>query len=336
MGGDDLASDDEFLFEEGIIETSNERGTAISSDDDNSVASGDVDVKREVPSSKSKKRKAGNDQPSASSTKSKKEKQPTSSSKIMIQAGRGIALDSSDAQAMFIGTVYTHSVKLTAAGAGAAGEEEEDTNNNGGEEGDKAIQPEKFLFQPHHFYAPPSTIDATTAQKHHSNLSMYLRQSGVLPSLKRLKNWKHNNSPMVIVLTLSARRSVELLQQLSFLKLPVAKLFAKHMSVRDQVDLLNGDGGGGKGKKSGRCFPIGVGTPGRLLTLFRHGREANGKPGALRLNHTELIVIDCHEDSKGFNVTTLKDTVPELMQFMKEGVVGELERRKDKIKVALF
>jgi hypothetical protein len=47
-------------------------------------------------------------------------------------------------------------------------------------------------------------------------------------------------------------------------------------------------------------------------------------------------VIDCHEDSKGFNVTTLKDTVPELMQFMKEGVVGELERRKDKIKVALF
>ena len=50
MGGDDLASDDEFLFEEGIIETSNERGTAISSDDDNSVASGDVDVKREVPS----------------------------------------------------------------------------------------------------------------------------------------------------------------------------------------------------------------------------------------------------------------------------------------------
>jgi hypothetical protein len=336
MGGDDLASDDEFLFEEGIIETSNERGTAISSDDDNSVASGDVDVKRDVPSSKSKKRKAGNDQPSASSTKSKKEKQPTPSSKIMIQAGRGIALDSSDAQAMFIGTVYTHSVKLTAAGAGATGEEEEDTNNNGGEEEDKPIQPEKFLFQPHHFYAPPSTIDAITAQKHHSNLSMYLRQSGVLPSLKRLKNWKHNNSPMVIVLTLSARRSVELLQQLSFLKLPVAKLFAKHMSVGDQVDLLNGDGGGGKGKKSSRCFPIGVGTPGRLLTLLRHGREANGKPGALRLNHTELIVIDCHEDSKGFNVTTLKDTVPELMQFMKEGVVGELERRKDKIKVALF
>lgn len=336
MGGDDLASDDEFLFEEGIIETSNERGTAISSDDDNSVASGDVDVKRDVPSSKSKKRKAGNDQPSASSTKSKKEKQPTPSSKIMIQAGRGIALDSSDAQAMFIGTVYTHSVKLTAAGAGATGEEEEDTNNNGGEEEDKPIQPEKFLFQPHHFYAPPSTIDAITAQKHHSNLSMYLRQSGVLPSLKRLKNWKHNNSPMVIVLTLSARRSVELLQQLSFLKLPVAKLFAKHMSVGDQVDLLNGDGGGGKGKKSGRCFPIGVGTPGRLLTLLRHGREANGKPGALRLNHTELIVIDCHEDSKGFNVTTLKDTVPELMQFMKEGVVGELERRKDRIKVALF
>ena len=129
---------------------------------------------------------------------------------------------------------------------------------------------------------------------------------------------------------------MELLQQLSFLKLPVAKLFAKHMSVGDQVDLLNGDGGGGKGKKSGRCFPIGVGTPGRLLTLLRHGREANGKPGALRLDHTELIVIDCHEDSKGFNVTTLKDTVPELMQFMKEGVVGELERRKDKIKVALF
>ena len=173
--------------------------------------------------------------------------------------------------------------------------------------------------------------------------------------MKRLKNWKHPNSPMVIIVTLSARRSVELMKELSSLKLPVAKLFAKHMSVEDQVKLLQGVGGksgsnqggaaaaaGGGGKKKGRgkCYSLAVGTPGRLLKLLRHGRDdhddGGNNLGALRLNHTELVILDCHEDSKGWNVCTLKDTSKELMELMKEGLVPQLEKRKGKIKLAMF
>ena len=83
-----------------------------------------------------------------------------------------------------------------------------------------------------------------------------------------------------------------------------------------------------------------MGTPGRLLKLLRHGSDGDRDPrleqGALRLNHTELVVLDCHEDSKGWNVCTLKDTSTELMDLMKDGVIPQLEKRKGKIKLALF
>lgn len=171
---------------------------------------------------------------------------------------------------------------------------------------------------------------------------------------------------MVLVVTLSARRSVELMRQLSSLKLPVAKLFAKHMSVEDQVGLLRGYGGGKstssssssgrvggggvggekRGGGGGKYYSLAVGTPGRLLKLLRHsgrdddeggggGADAAGM-GALRLNHTEVVIIDCHEDSKGWNVCTLNDTSKELMEFVKQGVIPQLDKRKGKIKLAMF
>ena len=56
----------------------------------------------------------------------------------------------------------------------------------------------------------------------------------------------------------------------------------------------------------------------------------------IRLNHTQVVVFDTHEDSKGFNVCTLQDTSRDLMDFMKEGVVPQLERKKSDLKIALF
>ncbi|KAL3811681.1 hypothetical protein ACHAXA_010320 [Cyclostephanos tholiformis] len=194
---------------------------------------------------------------------------------------------------------------------------------------------------------------------------------------------------MVVIITISARRSIELMRQLSSMRLPVAKLFAKHMSVEDQVGLLrdgygwkmksslfsppsslrNEGGGGGRGRDGGgggggggggKYYSLAVGTPGRLLKLLRYGgrgeedddgdgegrgggeregkgsADAVGMMGALRLNHTEVIVVDCHEDTKGWNVCTLNDTSKELMDFMKEGVIPQLERRRGKIKLAMF
>jgi hypothetical protein len=327
MGGDDL-SDDDYLLDS----RSGTKGTAISSsDDDASEVNERVAAKKRKTNADTKENLDAAITPSSKKRKKNKHnKAPASKSSLIIQAGRGIALDGPDAQATFFGTCYSHAVKMNVS----AGEQSDEAD-----EGPK--KPEDFVFHPHHFHAPSKDSDASTNEKHHSHLSTYLKQSNVIPSMKRLKNWKHNHSPMVIIISLSARRCVDLQKQLSSLNLPVAKLFAKHMNVDDQVKMLKGDKGsektgGGKGKKSSRCYGIGVGTPGRLLSLLRHGNDGTTNSGALKLNHTELIIIDCHEDSKGFNVCTLRDTAKELMDFVKEGVVSELDRRKDKIKLALF
>ena len=351
MGGDDLGSEDEYLFDNGFVDSSAGRGTAISSGDDDSgsVSSADEDE----PTASSKKRK-GEDQATMPASSSKKKRKnndklkPTSSKNLMIHAGRGIALDSADAQASFLGTIYSHSMKMSGAGEGKGGEskDEEDGSDN---EGDAATkQSTSFSFE-EHIFATPKSVEAEAKKFQHNNLAAFLK-SGALPSNKRLKNWKHPHSPMVLIVTLSARRAVELMKQLSSsFKLPIAKLFAKHMSVENQCQLLKGVGegkaggeglvgGSQKGKAKGRCYSLAVGTPGRLLKLLRHERDEPGSDGlgALRLKHTEVVIIDCHEDSKGWTVCTLNDTSRELMEFMKEGVVSELEKRKGKIKLALF
>jgi len=360
MGGDDLGSDDEYLFDAGLIDTSG-RGTAVlSSDDDDdngSIVSLDGGSDHDIASSSKKRKRASGagsaaDDPalesSSSATKKKKGRVPSSSKNLLIHAGRGIATDCADAQATFLGTLYSHSIKLSESGAGGGGE------NGDGEEGDGGQSSSTAFSFRSHLYSHPESVDEKTKKFQHSDLAAFLK-SGALPSTKRLKNWKHPQSPMVIVVTLSARRSVELMKQLSTtLKLPIAKLFAKHMSVEDQVQLLKGlkgkaggGGGGGSkgggGRKGGRCYGLAVGTPGRLLKLLRHGRdsepdggEGGSGGGALRLKNTEVVVLDCHEDSKGWNVCTLKDTSKELMEFVKEGVVPQLDRRKGKIKLAMF
>jgi len=360
MGGDDLASDDEFLFDTGLIGSSGNRGTAISSDDEGGSISDDDRIsasKKSSIASSSNKRKgatgivgtADDDQELVPSSKKKRKKKngavPTNSKNVLIHAGRGIAMDSAEAQAVFMGTIYSHSMKLSEGGTEGGGENDDDGKDD--------TKNTTFSFQPHMYSRPAggsTKNDEKTMKFLHCNLSAFLK-SGPLPSMKRLKNWKHPHSPMVLVVTLSARRSVELMKQLSSMKLPVAKLFAKHMSVEDQVELLrgvagqkagNGIGGGGggskKGSSNGRCYSLAVGTPGRLLKLLRHGKDepGSGGLGSLRLNHTEVVIIDCHEDSKGWTVCTLKDTSKELMEFMKEGMVPQMEKRKGKIKLAMF
>ncbi|KAL9179830.1 LOW QUALITY PROTEIN: hypothetical protein ACHAXT_007800 [Thalassiosira profunda] len=351
MGGDDLGSDDEYLFDAGLVGAGGGKGTAVSSDEDGSVGSGDSQDVQSSSGNRKRKGTSGPDagvdkrtngvvkgdagqlqlQPSSSKKKRRKEKAPTNAKNVLIHAGRGIAMDGPDAQAAFPGDDIRASHETGAAGG-------DDAAKNTGEATDGKLQTAAsngFDFGPH-LYANPSASDEKALQFQHNNLAAFLK-GGLLPSTKRLKNWKHPHSPMVLVITLSARRSVELMKQLSSLKLPVAKLFAKHMSVEDQVELLKGVGSNKPGKK-GRYYSLAVGTPGRLLKLLRHGRDEPGSDGlgALRLNRTEVIIIDCHEDSKGWTVCTLNDTARELMGLMQEGVVPQLGRRKGKAKVALF
>jgi len=205
-----------------------------------------------------------------------------------------IFLSCSDVQSAFLWTAFTHALKLK------------------GEE----IDAEKFTAEN---FVESKLINQ---QKYEKSMAKYLK-SGVLSSMKRMKKWKAEKSPMVIIVCTSALRAVAILKEISSLNIRAAKLFAKHMNVSDQVSMLDNN-----------SYPIAVGTPNRLLKLIQMEKDKNGD-GALSLECTELIVIDCIEDKKKFTVCTMNDTAPDMMQFIQEAVVPQLKKRKT-IKFGMF
>jgi hypothetical protein len=396
MGGDDLSDDDEYLdYSPSGDGHSSDDGNgggdskkkrkgdgnsslAASDDDDDDDNDDDVKVHNEKKTDRKKRNKTELLTSSSSSS---------SLQDVLLHAGRGIAMDGLEAQSTFLNKLYSHSIKLVNGAASNSKkvviEEEEEEEEEPASTTDitTTTATTTYSFLPH-LYTLPKELDMSTKVYRHANLNSFLKPSssgnggGPLSSNKKLKNWKYPHSPMIIVITLSAIRAVELMKQLSStIKLPMLKLFAKHMSLEDQVRLLSQGFGKKKNidnkqttknlsssssskkgsKGSGGYYSLAVGTPGRLLKLLREnnndntttntdelsrggdmGNSARRGGGALQLHHTELIIIDCHTDSKGWNVCTLNDTSTELMQFMNEGVINQLEKRKGKIKLALF
>jgi hypothetical protein len=202
-----------------------------------------------------------------------------------------------DVQSAFLWTAFTHALKLKG--------EEIDIEN----------------FTAENFVESKEQI-IINQQKYEKSMATYLK-SGVLSSVKRMKKWKVEKSPMVIIVCTSALRAVAVLKEISSLNIRAAKLFAKHMNVSDQVSMLDNN-----------SYPIAVGTPNRLLKLIQMDKDKNGN-GALSLDSTELIVIDCAEDKKRFTVCTMNDTAPDMMQFIQEAVVPQLKKRKT-IKFGMF
>lgn len=160
------------------------------------------------------------------------------------------------------------------------------------------IKSPSFLFSPNF------------AENDDKKMSDFLKNS---VSSNKLKKWNKVGSVMILIACISAKRAVSVLKNISPLKVRAAKLFSKHITISDQKEML---------KKS---FSVAVGTPNRLLKLF--------KEGALTLDGTELFVIDCWQDSKRFTVCTLNDTGPDLMRFIQEAV---LTNDKDSIKFAFY
>ena len=105
-------------------------------------------------------------------------------------------------------------------------------------------------------------------------------------------------SPMVLVICSGARRGCEVINILSQnYKCKIAKLFAKHFRIQDQIEILKST-----------HFPLAVGTPNRLHKLV--------DMGALSLSQTALIIVDLCEDVKGFNVMSLSDTKCDFFDFL--------------------
>lgn len=301
MGGDDLASDDEFLTGNVVAEEDDSDSelettkksvlqastvAVINDDDDNNRkrknvkdddASDDNDAI--VTGNGSKKTKTDNN----------KEQQPKTASrhKLLLQAGRTIEEESTEKQASFLWTALVHYHKLQTG---------KDSTENTEE---IVLQPK---LQAHHF-------QKTSAVSTTNTMESRLREC--IPSMKLLKSWKHRQSPMILIVCLSARRAVQVLGEIKSFKTRVAKLFAKHLSKEQQAEWL---------KET--AFGIAVGTPHRLLALceFR----------ALSLAYTRAVVLDAHQDAKRFTVCTLPDTAPHCMQFLYQSVLPAMQERVKK------
>lgn len=142
-----------------------------------------------------------------------------------------------------------------------------------------------------------------------SELGIAKRVQGIV-SKKKLKKWKIKESPCVLIICLSARRAVHVLKELAPLNVRAAKLFAKHITIEDQVKQLQES-----------PFGIAVGTPHRILTLAQQG--------ALSLEQTQCVVLDTFLNDKKYSVYTLPDTVPHTQDFLKEYAHPELLKRRD-------
>jgi protein CMS1 len=288
MGGEDLESDDEYL-------------------DQNWHRKGeDVEVVIDETLNDTKKRgilaleQEEKDKRREEESKSKKSK--TNPRKLILETGRQVAEEGREVQAQFLWTCYSHAMKMK-------GEAIDDEDK----------------FSPDLFVEPKEMA----VTKYEKSMAAYLK-SGVLQSFKRLKRWgrdgpsaNQSRSPCVLIISVSALRSVAILKQLSSLNLRAAKLFAKHMQVSDQVDML---------EKT--VYPIAVGTPNRLLKLSQMKSDIDNR-GALNFENTELVIFDCYEDQKKFTVCTLNDTAPDLMQLLHEAVLPEVKKRKN-IKFGMF
>jgi len=185
------------------------------------------------------------DQEEEAST-SRKRKRPEDS---LIEAGRCIGDMTVDKQANFLTTLIKHYTLLESP----------------------AAQVECLRVPAQHMLVPKGNT--------------VLERIKSVNSIKKLKKWKSMGSPGVILVCISARRAVAVLQEIASLKVRVAKLFPKNGSLKDQQKLL---------QQSQICMA--VGTPARLAALT--------ETGSLSLEHTRLLVFDMHLSNKAFSVVS--------------------------------
>eukprot|EP00904_Undaria_pinnatifida_P011338 jgi/Undpi1/7334/HiC_scaffold_22.g09807.m1 len=121
---------------------------------------------------------------------------------------------------------------------------------------------------------------------------------------KRIQNRDNNaprGSPSVLIICAGARRCVEVMKHLTAFRCQVVKLFAKHLKIEEQKVMLR------KG-----CFPLAVGTPGRMQAL--------AAAGSLRLDSSALIVLDMEKNIKGRDVLDMDGVANDTMAFLAEYV----------------
>jgi superfamily II DNA/RNA helicase len=323
MGGDDLGSDDEFLLDSDIGEADIEEESAnegLQSVRDDKTLSKQKDlpgtgVKRSFEESEQGTQVAtDNGALSNNSQKKKGEKgksgeknlneidtsHSAGKQKFMLQASREIGRESTEVQAAFLWTCYAHAL---------LGSTDADQSQLGPKFSSSCFEPwwHKIIQSNNNQHKKVLNTDEGRLTNTVRDALLPSAIKGALSSMKRMKKWSVKGSPMVLVVCVSARRCVALLKALSVLKVKCGKLFAKHLYLEQQLQMMKTD-----------SFPIAVGTPNRLLKLLQ---EDNG----LTLKETELLVVDGYESDKGFTVCTLKDTATDLANLFQDAVQPRMQ-----------
>ncbi|XP_068126793.1 protein CMSS1 isoform X2 [Hyperolius riggenbachi] len=148
-------------------------------------------------------------------------------------------------------------------------------------------------------------------------VSSYLKE--ICPKWsKLLKNHKEKKSALILVVCASAHRTLELIKLVNAFKgdAKVMKLFAKHIKIKDQINLL---------EKS--VVHLGIGTPGRIKALI----EQEG----LSLQSLKYLVLDWNwRDQKLRRMADIPEVKKEMVELLESGVIAAC--REGAVKIALF
>lgn len=105
-------------------------------------------------------------------------------------------------------------------------------------------------------------------------------------------------APVVLLITHSADRAWDFTEALKTLDCPVAMLYARHLKVDAQAQLLR------------EPVPLAVGTPNRLMKL--------ADMGALSLAAVSVVILDSSRNAKGASMFDQLDLRTDLLQFYHE------------------
>jgi len=258
MGDEDIDSEDEQY----IIKHSSDEEQQSESEDDESFNKKNDDIiamakKRKNVSQENetlqtgKKRKSdATNNTTTNDTNNNSAKTTGKAKNLLIETGRDIHKFDTEVQATFLWTCVTHFLNKPPSST------------------ERNIHSNSFIS---------SSSNGNDNNNNNHNMSYFLKQH--YTSCKKLKNWKYNQSFKVIIVCISARRAVSILKNIGPLKISIAKLFPKHMSLPMQKDALEKNN-----------YGVAIGTPNRLLKLWQEG--------AFHLKKTDFIVMDCWKDAK--------------------------------------
>lgn len=168
------------------------------------------------------------------------------------------------------------------------------------------------IFSSNNFFSP--VFDYPQTKSKSKPPSLFTRALAVgLPAYKKLLHSDDTprGSPTVLIICASALRATQIIKSISakIIRCKIAKLFAKHIKISEQVEMLAAD-----------SFPIAIGTPNRLIKLL--------ELGSLDLKSTKIVLIDKTPDIKNMTILTLNGVREDFCTLLDTHIAKALDHIK--------